>query len=486
MIFSLLQLEIKSILRSPKLKGQILTYFIKFIFGIYLALILLNLSLSSYKLASDNFPGYDPLYVISGFFIFYWLYDLGLRFMFINSPIVNIKPLLVVNIKRKHIIIYSLFKGYFIVYNLLHLFYFIPLFFVLISKGYSVLSAAIWSISLFIILTCNSFLSILLDKINKLFYVFVAIVSLIGLAHFKGWINIFPFIAPVFYFFYQFTLSFLVVVTFLVGCIFITYKYYLGELYLDKALKIDAEQVKTINFSYLNTMGTVGAFIKNDIYLILRNKRARATVLTSLLFIFYPFLFGVLKNETSAMMMFGAIFATGGFMMSFGQYVPSWDSSYYPLLMTRNISLREYLLSKWYILAFSCIINLVLCSFYFFISPMFYYVILASAIFNIGFNTNIVLFTGIYTSQHIDLSDASGAFGNTKSFNINTLVLSLITLVCPLIIYALLRLVFNDYIGIIGIATIGIFGVFFREKMFLLIIKKYSANKYKSLIEFKK
>ena len=99
---------------------------------------------------------------------------------------------------------------------------------------------------------------------------------------------------------------------------------------------------------WLNRFGRTAIFVKNDIKLILRNKRSKMTIWVSIDFLFYGLLFftdssGGLYNDYPVWKIFAGIFVTGGFLFTFGQYVPSWDSSYYPLMMSQNIVYREYL-----------------------------------------------------------------------------------------------------------------------------------------------
>jgi hypothetical protein len=486
MIFTLLQLEIKSLFRSSQFKSETLTFVMKLFFGLYLALILLGLGASTIKLVKEYFPNQDLLLTISSFYIFYWLYDLLLRFMFGTSPTVNIKPLLILNINKNSVIKYTLSKGYFKIYNLIHLCFFLPLCTLLVVEGYDTFSIFIWGLSLLILLSCNSFVSIFLDKVSSFFYAFIAICTFLGFAQFYGWINIIPVAGPVFYFFYLFNWSVIIALFVLVVCSVLTYKYYTTQFYLDKSFKKEDEQVKSLNLKYLTKLGTIGAFIKNDLYLIIRNKRPRTTVLMSVLFIFYPFLMIKFNGEVQFTMIIVAVFATGGFMISFGQFVPSWDSAYYPLLMSQNISYREYLLSKWYVMVLVTVITFVICSFYIILSPIFLLSITAVTIFNIGFNSNLILLMGAYINQPIDLTSNAGAFGNTKAFNINTLVLSLFIFIVPLLIYSISQYFFNEYVGFFALAAAGAIGFLFRDKMFNVIVKKYQKNKYKMLSDFKK
>jgi hypothetical protein len=485
MIFSLLQLEIKSTFRSKQLKTEVLSFVFKLFFICYFALALIGLSFLSIKFVKEYYPGQDVLYTLSGFYIFYWLYDLFLRFMLSSSPVVYIKPLLILNINQSTIVKYTVLKAYVNIFNVIHLCFFIPLAFMLIVNGYSSLSVVLWTLSMLIILSCNSFISIFLDKLNLFFYLFVAMFTLIGLGHLYGYIDVLPIFAPISYFFYQFNFSIVVAIFALLACFYLTYLYYKNQLYLDKGLKKEDAEVRSINIKYLNSLGNIGTFIKNDLYLIIRNKRPRTTVLMSLLFVVYPFLIVDFGKELNAMAVFAAVFATGGFMISFGQFVPSWDSAYYPLFMTQNVSYREYLLSKWYIMAIAGVISFALCSFYFLISPLFFLALIAAMVFNIGFNSSLILLMGAYIRQPIDLTSNSGAFGNTKAFNINTLILSLVIFAVPSLIHLAFQYFFNIYIGFLAVAICGFAGLLLRDKIFNIILKKYKQNKYKALIDFK-
>lgn len=58
-----------------------------------------------------------------------------------------------------------------------------------------------------------------------------------------------------------------------------------------------------------------------------------------------------------AILAFASIFVTGGFLMTFGQHVPSWDSEYYKLMMSQNIKYKLYLESKWMMLVVGTLLS---------------------------------------------------------------------------------------------------------------------------------
>jgi len=263
-----------------------------------------------------------------------------------------------------------------------------------------------------------------------------------------------------------------------------TYKYFMKNLYLDTGLKGKYENAKTENYTWLNRFGTMGTFLKNDIRLIRRNKRSKTTVLMSFIFLFYGLLFfssGIDAYQTPIMQMFAAIFVTGGFLFTFGQFVPSWDSAYYPLMMSQNIPYRDYIASKWWLIVIGTVVSLILSVFYMYYGFSIYLNILAGAVYNIGVNSHLVLLGGAFTKTPVDLASSKQAFGDKKAFNVKTLLLSIPKLLLPMGLYALGYYLISPDAGVAFVAGAGILGFALRNKVFILIEKVYKTEKYSAI-----
>jgi hypothetical protein len=74
------------------------------------------------------------------------------------------------------------------------------------------------------------------------------------------------------------------------------------------------------------------------------------------------------------------IFVSGGFLITFGQFVPSWDSSYYQLMMTQNIPYKGYLSSKWWLMVIATIVTTTI-PFYLYFEVQVYLTIIVGAIY---------------------------------------------------------------------------------------------------------
>ena len=130
-------------------------------------------------------------------------------------------------------------------------------------------------------------------------------------------------------------------------------------------------------------------------------------------------------------------------------------------------------------------ISMLIASFYLYFGWDIYLTILAVGIYNIGLNSFLVLFTGAYTRTAIDLESAKGAFGDKKAFNVKTLLFSLPQMIIPILLFGIGLLLDNIYIGIALIAIIGLLGLLFKSRIFILIERIYQKEKYKTIVAYK-
>ena len=181
---------------------------------------------------------------------------------------------------------------------------------------------------------------------------------------------------------------------------------------------------------------------------------------------------------------FASIFITGGFLLSFGQLVPSWDSEYYKLLMSQNIPYRQYLESKWYLMVFAVIIAFILSTPYLYFGMDIYLIIAAGALFNIGLNTFITLFGGALNRVPIELDTKAKAFSNTNGFNPTQLLIALPKMILPIIIFFIPYHFISFNAGIITLALSGVIGIVFKNFFLNKIEQVYQKGKYKTIAAF--
>lgn len=431
--------------------------------------------------------GMEPLSTINKFMVYYVLVDLIIRYFLQKMPVTNIKPLLLLPIKRSTIVHYSLGKTVISFFNVLHAFFFIPFTIVLLAQGYGY-QAFLWFLGMTALIYANNFINVLANNKNVVFYGVLAV--LIGLAA-SQYYDVFDFTAYSKLFFqgmYDTNYLFLIPVILLATAYYFSFNYFKSRLNLDDGLAKKSDTAKTENFTWLNQFGTLGTFLKNDIRLLKRNKRSRMTLIMSVVFIFYGLLFftkAIEVYDSPAWHIFAGIFVSGGFLFTFGQFIPSWDSAYYQLMMSQNIQYREYISSKWWLMVIGTVISTILASFYLYFGLHIYLVVVVAAIFNIGVNSHLVMLGGAFVKTPIDLTTSKQAFGDKQAFNVKTMLIAIPKMLLPMGLYALGYYLFSPNTGLLFVAGAGILGFAFRNYVFDKIEKIYKSEKYATIAAYK-
>ncbi len=487
MIKYFMSLEWKSFIRSAAFKQNLaFKIFIGFFAGLY-GIGFLLFGGGVYYIIEEfiqegKITGANPLEVVNRFLIYWFVFDLVFRYFLQKMPVTNIKPLLHLPFSKGKIVNYAIGKTVISYFNVLPALFFVPFTVVLFIEGYDSLGIISWHLAALAITLSINFLNIFMNNMDKVFYPVAIIVAVLATLHYHNIFDVTIYTQPVFSFFYENWWSFLIPVLLCYGLGKYAYTYFKNELYLDAGLKSVTKEASTEDLSFLDRFGKISTYLKNDIKLIKRNKRARMTFIMGFIFIFYGLYFVMLDQEY--MMIFAALFSTGGFLFSFGGLVPSWDSSYYKLMMSQNIPYREFLLSKWWLMVVVTAVSTVLSLWYVYFGWDWLFAILAGAVYNIGFNSSVVLWGGAFVKTPIDLTSTKKAFGDSKAFNVKTLLLIIPKMVLPVIIYYAFAFMINDAAGYIALASTGLLGLLFRNKIFTLIEQIYKNEKYDTIAAY--
>jgi hypothetical protein len=351
---------------------------------------------------------------------------------------------------------------------------------------------AVWSVlSLFIgcgsLVLINTFINTIINKSNTLLYIIIGIIVATAALHFLGIIDVLIISEKVFSTFYQYRFVALLplVLSAVIG--FYTFSFIKKNLYLDKGLEMKKAVGRTESIAFLNKYGTLGAFINNDIRLIKRSKAARSALIGGVLFLFYGLLFFNKGYESSFMQVFLGIFVTGGFNFMFGQRVPAWDSSYYPLMMTQKVPYKDYLKAKWAMFVIAIGASMILAIGYAFISWEFYVTIFAAGLYNLGVNSYLTLLAGAFNKKPIDLNSAAKGFtSGQNNFNLKLLLIAIPQMALPIVVFGGIKYFLGMTPAVLSLGILGLIGFLLRDKIFNKIVKIYQSEKYSTLEAFKK
>ena len=485
MILHFLRLEWKQFFRSAYWQKGIALKIVMGFFALYFIATFLAMGIFAYKAMKKLFPESDPLQLVNSFLVFVIVVDLIFRYMMQKLPVMNIKPMLILPIKKSKLVHYVLGKSSLSFFNFMSLFFYIPFSVVLIREGYNVNGVLAWLFSMIVITHAVNFLNFLINKNNKAFWTLATLlVAGFALKYFEIF-NINAVSQSVFDSIVTSPILALIPLGILIILYIVNYRQLSNQVYLDAAVSVKVKEANTYDLSWANKFGDMAPFIKNEIRLIWRNKRTKTVFLMSFFFLFYGLIFfkntGVI-NSMPIMLIFAALFVTGGFVINYGQFIPAWESSYYRMLMTQNISYRKYLDSKWFLMTVMTAALFILSTPYLLMGLDIYLMIAAGAAYNIGFNTLFLLYAGSFNRKKIDLNRSG--FGNTQGTSATQFLIMIPVLGLPMLLFWGFSSLINFNAGIIAIASVGVLTIVFKNQIMNIIEKKYIKDKYAAIHAF--
>lgn len=485
MLLKLIRLDIKNFLRSKSFGESLVMKISMFFIYSYFAAIFFGGAFALYFIAKEE--NQSALKLFSGYFIFYWMADLLLKYFMQQLPAENIKPFLIMNVTKGQLAKYTLFKIVSSFFTWSFLLFMVPFTILLLLDrdfdNFGVISVFFAAAAFLLI---NTFVNTIINKSNKLMYAVLGSVTLLAGLHFFKFIDLRFISENVITTFYQNPFLSFIILALMGGLGYFTYLFIRSNLYLDKGLEMRKSVGKTEDVAFLSRYGKIGTFINNDIKMIRRSKAAKSAFVGGFLFLFYGLLFYSNGYDNSFMMVFMGIFVTGGFNMMFGQRVPAWDSSYYPLMMTQNVPYKEFLTAKWSLFVIATAVCMVLSIGYALISWEYFFTIFAAGLYNLGVNSYLTLVAGAYNKKPIDLNSASKGFtSGQNNFNIKILLIMIPQMIVPMVVFSVIKYFSGLTPAVISLGLLGLIGFLLRDKIFEFIVRIYKTEKYSTIAAFK-
>jgi len=483
-----LYLTKKKFFRAPQWELKMAArIFIGFL-TLYFLLVFLGLGIGLFFIIRKVFPEADPISVVNQWLIYFFALDFLFRYFFQNPPVSDVKSLLIQPITKAQIIRRVMLRSLTSFFNFIPLIILLPFCIVVSKENGTTLSLWIWFIGILTLSGVNNFLIFLVNKNKRVAIGTISFIAGGYLLETYLEVPILSFFKQAFDLLYTQPLGLGIPLAVFILMWYLTEKFLKAQLYLDKGLSKKKERIIGSKLHFLDAWGPTGVLLKNDIRLIIRNIRARQVVMMGFLFLFYGLFFFTqdIYNDNPTILIFAGIFITGGFMISFGQFVPAWDSEYYSFLMGQNLPYKEYLKSKLYLLMFSVVVCTILSFPYLYFGKKTMLIIVAAGVFNFGFGSLINLFSGAYNVTPIKLNVKAKAFENTQGFNLTQMLFALPKLVLPVVVFYIPNLFFGFYAGVIGLFIAGVLGFLFKNQLLTQIEKIYQSKKYETLAAFNK
>jgi len=468
--------ELKSFWRS-KNTGK--TVAVKVMMGIlifimFLYVLVLGIFLD--KILGKVFPGESIVAAFCGILLIYFLFDLLMRMQLQELPTLKVQPYLHLPVKRNTVVGYLVLSALMSFFNLWPVVIFGPFIIKVILSSSGGIAALTFLVSVIALSIFNNYLALYIKrKANVNGWIFLIVGGLLALLICGDFLWHFYSFRTGSYFFFGnlLTKPYLVLIPLLLaaGMFYFNFIYLKDNLYLEElSSKKSAEFKSSTEIPLLDRLGRVGDLVANEIKLILRNKRPRSALTMGLMFLFYGLIFYTQKAYGESMKVFVGMFMTGIFIISYGQFMFSWQASHFDGILVSKVKFFDFLKAKYLLFTVVSTVAFILTLPYAYFGWRTVMIHFVMYLWNLGINTTIVLFFANRNYKRIDLT--KGASFNWEGVGASQLLLSFPLLILPYLVY--LPFKFAGYTDL-GLAVMAVLGtVFIITRSFW--IKKLEAD----------
>jgi hypothetical protein len=392
-------------------------------------------------------------------------------------PTLRVQPYLHLPVRRNIIVGYLAFTALFSFFNLWPIILFFPFIFKVIAPV-SGLAALGFIISILAISIFNNYLALYIKrKANLNGWVFIIATVVLGLivAGDFAW-HVYS-IKAVSYSFFGHLLTYpalaLVPIAMAAGMYLLNFIYLKQNLYLEELSRKKASYKTSTEYPFLDRFGSIGDQVANEIKLILRNKRPRSAFVMSAVFLFYGLIF--YSNPQFANSdwprLFVGMFITGFFIISYGQFLYSWQAAHFDGLMVSKVSFTDFLKAKYLLFTAVSTATFILTTPYAYFGWRTVLIHFIMYLWNLG-----VLYFANRNAKRIDLS--KGASFNWEGVGATQLLLSFPLLLAPYVIYIPFAVLHLQNAGLAVMAIMGIAGILTRSFWLDKLVQDFYKRKY--------
>ncbi len=490
MVSTFLSHSYKRFTRSVAFSKDLVTGIFIGFFALMMVVYSLILGFAMDGLLTKTLQQTDSLLFINQLLLYYYVFEFVARYMMQNVPALDVQPYLHLPIKRTSIAHFLLSKSLLHVFNCLVLLLFTPFAFTVVASRWGMTQAVAWLVSLTLLSWCIHYLVIIYKKkLDDSLWGIIALVGgfgLLGTADYLQWFKLSDVSAMIFN-----QPSFLVVAAIILMALFYRFNFSLivDGMYAEEwSSKKDTatEWGKNSDWQFLRGFGSYGEWISLELKLILRNKRPRTFVLLSALLLLYGLVFyrGDQVHKMPGFALFVGMFITGAFMINYGQLLYSWQGGHFDFTLTRPISVRQFIESKYWLLCTATFIAFILSLPYAYFGWHIIFAHLAMMFFNIGINVFIIMNLAMWGPQKIDLK--KGSTFNYEGVGAAQWIMAIPILLAPYIIYLPFKFIFSTEVGLLAVGFTGLIGIAIRPYLITLTTQRFTNKKYVIAAGFRK
>lgn len=442
----------------------------------------------AFALSSESVEAY---HILNSALIFILLLDFLIRFPFQKAPTQEVKPYLLLPVRRKRLLDFLLIRSGLSGFNLIWLFFFVPFAIITITKFYGMWGVLTYCIGMWMLMILNNYWFLLcLTLINeRIWWILLPVLVYGGIAAGlfipensilfdwsvdlgEGFItgNLLTFIG-----------------TFLaIGLLWLINRAVMSRLVYDEINKVEDTKVKHVSeYKFLDRYGEIGEYMRLELKMMLRNKVCKTALRTVFLIVI---LFSCVLSfseiyDGTGMKNFIMVYNFVIFGLLFLSNIMSYEGNYIDGLMSRKESIYTLLRAKYILYSIAILIPLLLMIPAMATGKLSVLSCIAWAVFSVGCVYFGLFQLAVYNTKTVDLNAKM-----TNRHNAGTGLQNLIAgaaLGVPLLLNFVLVAVWGDTVTSWILIVIG--AAFILTSRFWLknVYHRFMKRRYKNMEGFR-
>lgn len=465
--------------RSTLWQKNILLNILLAIMGFFLFLIVAGIGFSAEAILKEYYGDSALTEIFTRLLFYYFMFDLIFRFILQQLPVLSIVPYLTLPIKKSKLLHYPLIRSVSGFFNIIPLFLILPFFIKVICTTHTSAFSTAWIITIVSLIATNNFLNFSLKKY------FAVQPSLILILFMVAILVLYLDIGEIISVSGAFSLMIisigkipaLLILPVTLAALSYSLAYYLlkRNSYIENKQSVIRKRMES--FSFLSRYGETGDLISVELKMILRNKRPKSVLFFSFFFLAYGLLIYKTDSlENYATLILGGFILTSAFSVNYGQFIFSWEGTFFDSYMANKVSSFEYIRSKYILFSVAAVISFILTLPYGFLSYRIIIVNMAMLLFNTGISSVLMIMFSTGNTSSIELGKSQ--FFNYQGTGIAQLLMMVPILGFPMLLYLIFMLSGIPEFSIPALALIGLIAIIFNKSLLRLTVSQFLKKKY--------
>lgn len=477
--------------RHPMYEKNKIAKILGYVMGVFWAGYLIFFGTTFAFAFADMVPNREPYHVMNAVvLIFILAIDFLLRVPFQKTPTQEIKPYLLLPVKRNRVIDFLLIRSGLSTFNLFWLFLFVPFSIITITKFFGVFGVITYLIGIWLLIVANNYWYLLCRTLinERIWWILLPIAFYGGI----GCLLFIPDDSPLFYFFLDLgdgfiegnLLYFLATLAVIAILWFINRKMMSGLIYAELA-KVDDSQIKHVSeYRFFERYGEVGEYMRLELKMLLRNRRCKGS-LRSVAIVVLGFSLALSFSSVydgNFMTSFICVYNFAVFGMIILSQIMSFEGNYIDGLMSRKESIMSLLKAKYYIYSIGEIIPFVLMIPAIVMDKLTLLGAFAWFFYTIGFIYFCFFQLAVYNKQTVTLNE------KVTSRQSNSAIQMLVNFGAfgvPLILYSLMNTLWGETTTYIILLTVGLGFTLASPLWIKNVYRRFMLRRYENMEGFR-